>query len=114
MISYFQILWLKFYAHLLYFPARKADNLTSVCEPRRSQTYGPSRPVTGVAYLLSFTFLLHARHFIMHAKLTAHIFLPELITTQEPDEDSNEVPHEAIIIHVSSTSFSLLLQHLPS
>jgi hypothetical protein len=46
-------------------PARKADNLIAICEPivykkcgshEVSETYGPSRPVAGIA--LPFYFLL--------------------------------------------------------
>jgi hypothetical protein len=31
-------------------PACKADDLTAICEPIVSQPYGPSWPVTGVAF----------------------------------------------------------------
>jgi hypothetical protein len=37
-------------------PARKADNLTPICEPIVSQTYGPSRPVTGIALPFTYEF----------------------------------------------------------
>jgi hypothetical protein len=38
-------------------PARKADNLTAICELTVPQPYGPSRPLTGIA-LPYFTFII--------------------------------------------------------
>jgi hypothetical protein len=47
-------------------PARKADNLTAICESNVyrkcgslnvSQSYGPQRPVTGVALLFIYVYL---------------------------------------------------------